>query len=36
MSPLLSATQPGASGLVQLAFDEPAEQLQQALPIGQW
>jgi hypothetical protein len=36
MSSLLSARRTVVSGLVQLAFDEPAEQLQQALPIGQW
>jgi hypothetical protein len=36
MSPLLSASRPVVSGLVQLAFDESAEQLQQALTIGRW
>jgi hypothetical protein len=36
MSPLLSARWFVVSGLVQLAFDESAEQLQQALPMGRW
>jgi hypothetical protein len=36
MSPLLAARRTVVRGLVQLAFDESAEQLQQTLTIGRW